>query len=80
METVNIGTVRKRFWTVFNLDLLDNVKVTKMENFLKENGWMRWDNYFWGKSEIIVIQLATNPDYPGMLLEDAYEYELKKER
>ena len=78
MVNAIIDSERKKFFTVFDADLLDNVRVTKMEKFLREKGWMQWTPYFWAKYEVIITHLQNKPNYPGMLLEDAYEYELKQ--
>lgn len=69
-------SVRVNFFTVYDLNLMDDVRVKKMEKFLKERGWMQWTPFFWAKYQETIIHLQIDPNYPGMLLEDAYEYEL----
>lgn len=78
MVNAIVDSERQKFFTVFDIQLMDDVRVSKMEKFLKERGWMQWTPYFWAKYQETIIHLQIDPDYPGMLLEDAYEYELKQ--
>lgn len=77
MQNAIIDSERVKFFTVFDVHLMDDIRVSKMEKFLKERGWMQWTLYFWAKYQETIIHLQIDPNYPGMLLEDAYEYEFK---